>query len=151
MLSPYEIAGLIATAGAGLVAGLCFSFGSFILRAFDSLGAPQAIRAMQAINRSILRSSAMWVWFGTVFVGAGASLLAEARALPVTATVLYAIGAVLITGRGNVPLNEELDRVDPDGPDAEAAWQRYRLRWSRWNLVRTVVCVLASIGFALGV
>ena len=36
MLSPYEIAGLIATAGAGLVAGLCFSFGSFILRAFEA-------------------------------------------------------------------------------------------------------------------
>jgi uncharacterized membrane protein len=149
MLSPSELTVLVAAVGSGLVAGLCFTFASFVLRSFDQLGAPQAIRAMQAINATILRSSAMGVWFGTAVVSVFAAVLAEDRALTIAAAVLYAVGAILITGRGNVPLNEELDRVDPDAPGAEFAWRRYRVLWGRWNTLRTAVCVLASAGFAL--
>ena len=62
-MPPLEgIALLAAAVGSGLVAGLCFAFASFVLRAFDRLGAPQAIRAMQSVNAAILRSSAMGVW-----------------------------------------------------------------------------------------
>jgi len=149
MLSPHEISVLTATVGSGLVAGLCFAFASFIMRAFDLLGAPQAIRAMQAINTRILRSSAMGAWFGTAVVGVVAAVLAEDRTLAIAAAALYGVGAILITGRCNVPLNEELDRVDPDAPGAEEALWRYRVLWGRWNALRTVVCALASAGFAL--
>lgn len=149
MLSPSEISVLGAAIGSGLVAGLCFAFGSFIMRSFDRLGPSNAIRAMQAINATILRSSAMGVWFGTAVAGVVAAVLAEDRALAVAAAVLYGVGAILITGRGNVPLNEELDRVDPDALGAEEAWRRYRALWGRWNALRTLVCVLASAGFAL--
>ena len=144
-----EILMLGAAVGSGLVAGLCFAFASFIMRSFDRLGAPQAIRAMQAINAGIQRSTAMVVWFGTAVVAMAAVVLAEERAIAITAGVLYAVGAILITGRGNVPLNEELDGVDPDAPGAEKAWSRYRLLWGRWNAVRTAACTLASAGFAL--
>lgn len=154
-----DVATLAAALGSGLVAGLCFTFASFLMRSFDDLGAPQAIRAMQALNARILRSSAMGVWFGTLVVGIVAAVLAEdsarvgglveARTLVIAATALYGVGALAITGRGNVPLNEALDLVDPDAPGAEQAWQRYRVRWGRWNAVRTVVCALASAGFAL--
>ena len=106
MLSPSEISVLVAAVGSGLVAGLCFAFASFIMRALDRLGASQAMRAMQAINATILRSSAMGVWFGTAVVGVVAIVLAEDRTLPIGATALYVVGAILITGRGNVPLNE---------------------------------------------
>ena len=57
MLSPGEISMLTATVGSGLTAGLCFAFSAFVMKAFDRLGAPQAIRAMQSINTTILRSS----------------------------------------------------------------------------------------------
>ena len=149
MLSPSEISVLVAAVGSGLVAGLCFAFASFIMRALDRLGASQAIRAMQAINATILRSSTMGVWFGTAVVGVVAIVLAEDGTLPMGATALYVVGAILITGRGNVPLNEELDRADPDAPGAEEAWRRYRVLWGRWNAIRTAVCALASAGFAL--
>ena len=139
---------LVATVGAGLVAGLCYTFASFLMSALDRLGAPDAIRAMQAINARILRSGAMLVWFGTALVGALAAALAEHTAVAVTAAALYVVGAIVVTGRGNVPLNEQLDRVDPDGPDAEQAWRRYRRLWGRWNTLRTAACVLATGGFA---
>lgn len=149
MTSTVETLLLVATVGSGLVAGLCFAFGSFILGAFNRLEAPQAIRAMQAINTRILRSSAMGVWFGTAMIGIVALALAQERAFVIAATVLYGFGAILVTGLGNVPLNEALDRVDPDAPGARDAWQRYHVRWGRWNVVRTVACALATAGFAL--
>ena len=139
---------LLAIVGSGLVAGLCFAFASFILQAFDQLDAPEAIRAMQAINQRILRSAAMAVWMGTVVIGVIAVILAEKKIVAGTSTALYALAALLITGRGNVPLNEELDRVDPAAPGADEAWRRYRVLWGRWNAVRTVLCALASAGFA---
>ena len=149
MPSLYEIALLAALIGSGLVAGLCFAFLSFLLRGFDRLGALHAIRTMQAVNAAILRSSAMVVWFGTVGVGLLASLLAEEAAFPVAGTVSYGVGAILITGLRNVPMNEALDRVDPEAPEAAEAWRRYRTRWGWWNALRTFVCALGSLLFAM--
>lgn len=144
-----EIAALVAAVGAGIVAGLCFAFATFIMRALDRLGPPQAIRAMQAINAVILRSSAMFVWFGTAIVGVVAAFLAERTTVAIVAAAAYVIGAVLITGRGNVPLNEQLDRVDADAPGAEQIWRDYFERWGRWNSIRTVMLVVATAGFAI--
>ena len=148
MPSLHDLCLLGATLGAGLIAGLCFAFGSFLLPALERLGTPGAIRAMQSINARILRSSAMAVWFGTLLLGVLGSALGGGRPLDLAATALYGVGAILITGRGNVPLNEQLDRVDPEGPNAARAWLYYRLWWSRWNHLRTVACAIASAGFA---
>ena len=65
---------LVAAVGSGLVGGLCFAFSSFLLRSFDDLGAPAAIRVMQSLNTRILRSSAMVLWIGTVALGAAKRL-----------------------------------------------------------------------------
>ena len=149
MFTPTMIAMLVATVGAGLTAGLCFSFATFIMTALDRLGPPAAIRAMQSINAVILKSLAMVVWFGTAIVGVTAAVLDGGSALSIAAAALYAVGAILITGRGNVPLNEWLDGIDSESPEAAAAWRRYHGRWQRWNAIRTVVLVLATAGFAL--
>ncbi len=155
-MSPIAILGdaatLAAAVGSGLVAGLCFAFASFLMRSFDDLGPAQAIRTMQALNTRILRSSAMGVWFGTAAVAVAAVAMSEDRPLALAAAALYGAGAIVITGQGNVPLNEELDRVDADALSTEAAgetWRRYRVLWGRWNALRTAFCALASAGFAL--
>ncbi len=119
------------------------------MRSFDDLGATQAIRVMQSLNARILGSSAMAVWFGTLVIGVAAAVFAEQRAIAVTAAVLYGAGALLVTGRGNVPLNEALDRIDPESAEAPDAWRDYLVRWGRWNALRTALCALASLGFAL--
>lgn len=145
MAALVQAAGLAATLGAGL----CFTFAAFLMRSLDALDAPDAIRAMQAINRTILPSSAMAVWFETLFLGLSAAVLAEERAVPIVATALYALGAVAITGLGNVPLNEALDRSDPDAADAASIWRGYGLRWGRWSALRTLLMAAATVGFAL--
>lgn len=143
-----ELLLLAATLGSGLVSGLCFAFATFIMQAFDRLGPGAAIRAMQAINAVILRSGAMAVWFGTVLLGVVAAIVAEGDAWVVVSAALYAIGAVLVTGLGNVPLNERLDLIDPEASNSDEAWRLYRVRWGRWNALRTVLCSLACLGFA---
>ena len=149
MPSAYELATLVAAVGSGLIAGLCFTFWSFLMRSFDDLGTPAAIRAMQALNARILRSTTMPIWIGTLFVGVAAVLLAEDRLVVAVATVLYGVGALAVTRGGNIPLNEALDRIDPDAPGADQEWRRYRAQWGRWNALRTVACALACAGFAL--
>ena len=141
---------LLAAVGSALVAGLCFAFASFLMRSFESLGAPDAIRAMQAVNREILRSTTMPVWLGTAAVGLAAAIFAEERTFAVAGLLCYLVGALLITRMGNIPLNEGLDRVDPDAPEEAAnAWRDYRASWGRWNALRTLACALATAGFAL--
>ena len=139
---------LAACVASGLTAGLCFTFAAFVMRALDRLGEPAAIRAMQAINAAILRSIAMPVWIAPLPLGGLATLLAEERWLPAASTLLYALGALLITRGGNIPLNEGLDGVDPEATDAAEAWRRYRIDWGRWNLLRTLMISLATAGFA---
>ena len=151
MLPVREILLLLSVAGCGLIAGVCFAFATFLMQSFDRLGAPAAIRVMQSLNAVILRSATMAVWFGTLVVGIVAAVLSGGALTAVVATVLYGVGAVLITGLGNVPLNEALDEVAPDAPEAEAAWRRYRVQWGRWNALRTALFVLASMGFALAI
>lgn len=149
MPSILELALLLGALGSGLVAGLCFAFASFLMRAFDDLGAPAAIRVMQSLNARILRSGAMVVWLGTAVIGVAAAVLAGGAPWVVAAAFLYAVGAIAITGRGNVPLNERLDEVDPDAPGASEAWRRYFVAWGRWNAVRTAVCAAASACFTV--
>lgn len=144
----FELSALAAALGSGLVAGVCFAFAAFVLRALDRLGPAPAIRAMQAINATILRSGAMGVWFGTAAIGLLAAALAEEPGLTAASAVLYGIGAVVITGGANVPLNGELARVDPGAPGAAEAWRAYLDSWGRWNALRTALFALASVGFA---
>ena len=51
----------------------------------------------------------------------------------------------MITGVVNVPLNNRLDSTEPP----EAARAIFEKTSVRWNVVRTVLCTLALVEFAL--
>ncbi len=53
-----------------------------------------------------------------------------------------------MTIAGNVPLNNALDKADPDTPEGQAVWTDYLKRWTRLNTLRTVLAVVAA-GFLL--
>ena len=140
---------LTAILGSGVVAGLCFAFASFVMHALDDLGPPAAIRAMQSINARILESLAMPIWLGTVPIGIAAAVVSGGSPFAITAATLYTIGALLITGLGNVPLNESLDSVQAESAEASARWHGYLVRWGRLNTLRTILFLLATLGFGL--
>jgi len=66
--------------------------------------------------------------------------------------VLGILGAI-ITMVFNVPLNNHLDTVNPDGLSTAGAareWQAYFSTWTAWNHVRTVTSFLGAALLLLG-
>ena len=149
----------IATAlGSGLMAGVFFAFSTFIMQALAQLTVPQGVRAMQAINRTVLNPLFLGVFGGTAIAGVLVAIVAVPRWSDPSAgalfagAMLYVLGTFGVTVVGNVPLNEELARVDAEGADAAGIWATYLRRWTAWNHVRTIAATAGSgaliVGFA---
>jgi uncharacterized membrane protein len=136
--------------GCGLMAGLYFAFSAFIMTALSRIPTPAGIAAMQSINRVILRSLFLPIFFGTTLISAALAVFALTILGSAAATVLLSAGVIYVVGHFvctmvlNVPLNNALDRLDPASPDAAPIWQNYLSRWTLWNHVRTLSCTVAS-------
>ena len=67
-----------------------------------------------------------------------------------TASVLYLVGAIGVTGAANVPRNNRLAATSTRDAAALAhAWTAFRPGWQAWNHVRTLTSALACLGFTL--
>lgn len=134
---------LAGAIGAGLMAGMFFAFSVFIMRALARVPAPEGIRAMQAINVTVITPVFLFVFMGTAVLGVVEVIrfiiMNEGRSvLSLAASLCYVIGTFGVTVIGNVPMNERLAKLDADEPDAAAYWQTYLRVWTRWNHVRTL-------------
>lgn len=143
-----------ALLGSALVAGTFFAFSSFVMPALCQLPHPRGLEAMQQINRSVLNRWFLGVFMGTGVLSAAVISLAvaykpSASVWSLLASVLYLVGSFGITAARNVPLNNELDAVDPQSPSAGDAWNSYALMWTRWNHVRTVASIVSTAAFAI--
>lgn len=141
--------------GCGLLGGVFFAFSVFVMTALGSIAPASGIAAMNAINRVILRSLFMPVfWLSTLaslmLAGIGIVHSSEPGALAMLiGGATHFLGMFVCTVALNVPLNNALAAVDPAGEAALPVWQRYLRDWTRWNHVRTVACTLASAMFVL--
>lgn len=144
---------LLAALGCGLMAGIFFIFSNTVMSALARLQPPQGLAAMQAINRTILNPL-----FFVLFLGTAAACLLLAVSLLwrwpqpgavylLAGSLLYLVGAILVTIVFNVPMNEALDTVTPESVDAAARWASYLTHWTTWNHVRTVAALLAAVSF----
>jgi len=71
-----------------------------------------------------------------------------AQGLLLTAAALYVFGVQLPTFRGNVPLNNRLQRLDlstMSDPEISEARRSFEPAWNRLNIFRTIVCVGVGI------
>ena len=57
---------------------------------------------------------------------------------------LYIVGTIGVTIARNVPLNDRLAKLQPQGSDATSRWEEYVTKWTAWNHVR----VAAALGAA---
>lgn len=143
----------LAAIASGLIAGVFFAFSTFVMRALARLPADQAIAAMQSINVEVLKSSFMAAFFGTAALGMLLGVAAAVRwgepGMPAVFAggVLYLAGVLLVTLRGNVPLNIALAAVEAGSPAGAETWSRYLVSWGRWNRVRTLAAALACVAF----
>ncbi|MDG2005166.1 MAG: DUF1772 domain-containing protein [Novosphingobium sp.] len=142
---------------AGIMAGVYFTFSAFGMRSFAELGDEAGARAMQSINRVIVRSAFLPLFFlstvaSGVLVILGLLGFADAKTnAAVAGGLTYMIGMFGVTALGNVPLNNRLDVADPATDEGRALWRDYLLRWPRLNHVRTIACLVAMGLFVMAI
>ncbi|MEM9386506.1 MAG: anthrone oxygenase family protein [Pseudomonadota bacterium] len=152
LTNAFVIAALI---GSAMMAGLFFIFSNTVMEVLARLQAPAGIAAMQSINALILNPVFLGIFMGT----AVCSLIVAVRAAmtwgspgvswAATGGLLYLLGCFLVTGAGNVPLNNALAAVDASSPQALPVWEHYLNRWTRLNTLRTVASGLGALLLAI--
>lgn len=146
----FDIALVVAALTCALVSGLLLGFAVVAMPGLGTLGDRDLLRAFQAMDRVIQDRQPLFmlVWVGSVValvaaLGLGLGELAGGRLLLlVVATSVYLLGVQVPTVVVNVPLNNEIQRLDVDGADTgevAAARKRFEKRWNRWNMIRTLL------------
>ena len=147
---------VLALLGSALIAGVFFAFSSFVMKALARVPAPEGIAAMQSINVVVLNPSFLGAFMGTTFIAVLVAALAikewSTPAAPffLAGALLYVAGTFLVTGIGNVPLNNRLAAVSATDPEAAPLWARYLERWTMLNTLRTAAAVAAMAAFLAG-
>jgi len=133
----------------GLGGGVFYAFSTFVTAGLRELPPDAGATAMKAINRTAERPPLLVLLLSTVVLPAaaaavGLSTAAEDRWIALTGAII-AVVPLVVTGVGNVPLNNRLDTSS----DAGAQWQRGVRPWLRWNHVRTAASAVACALLAL--
>jgi uncharacterized membrane protein len=154
-MSFLEISLVLSALLCALVAGFVFAFASVVMPGIQMLNDRDFLRAFKAIDLVIQRNQPLFmlVWVGSVFALVIAALLSfwhlagVDHLLLLLASVIYLLGVQLPTATINIPLNNQLQKLDLDAVNDSAisdARVRFEERWVKWNRIRTVLAALAS-------
>ena len=133
-----------------VVGGVFSAFSEFIMAALQRAEPASGIEAMQHINRTVIRTQFV---AGILLIAPISVLLALYGSTNLEGSAVFAIiGApiifvptvLLMTIFGNVPMNNRLDRLDRQLPEAHTYWARYGRDWTRLNHIRTLGSVLTA-------
>lgn len=155
-MTVFETVLVLATFLCSLVAGFLFAFAVVIMPGIRSLDDGGFIRAFQVIDRVIQNNQPLFIfmWVGSVLSLVGAAVLGlwalsgADRLLLIVAALIYILCVQLPTITINIPLNNELKKLDL-GTMTETTRKRARdafePRWNRWNAIRTACASVASL------
>jgi len=153
--SPFVILTSLTALASAAAGGMMYVFSTFVMRGLDRTGPVDAITAMRGMNAEANTNPAFLLgYFSAAILALVVGVIAVARLNQpgswwVLIGAIFAILGAVITTVFNVPLNNHLDTVNPDGlsvADAAREWQAYFSTWTAWNHVRTAT---AFIGAAL--
>tara|TARA_B100000287_G_scaffold229937_1_gene216646 strand:- start:357 stop:830 length:474 start_codon:yes stop_codon:yes gene_type:complete len=134
----------------GFIGGVYFAFSFFVMQSLNELNRTEAIKTMVAINKVILKSPFMALFFGSTFLALSLLISSFLKknlvSLPSLSGAIFLIGMFLCTALKNVPLNKELNKFKGTNSESEseAQWSDYYLNWTKWNHVRTAACFLST-------
>ena len=120
------------------------------MTALGRLAPAQGIAAMQSINVVVINPLFMAGFMGTAAVCVvlgGSSLLRWGElgaAYALTGSLFYLVGTFGVTIAFNVPRNDALARIDPEGEGSVRVWAGDVRSWTAWNHVRTVAALVAA-------
>jgi uncharacterized membrane protein len=153
MLTPLAILTLL---GSALIAGVFFAFSSFVMAALKRLPPDQGHAAMRHVNITVINWHFLGAFMGTALVAAALIVVTALNTdhpgavLLITGAALYLVGTFFVTIRFNVPLNNRLEKTDPEDPGGAEQWESYLRVWTRWNHVRTAAAFLAAAAICIG-
>ena len=142
-----------AAVSAGVMAGVYFAFSTFVMSALARLPQSAGVSAMQSINKTILSSPFMPLFFGSTLLSLGAIGLgvwhwgAPGSMFMAVGGAVYVVGMFVCTAAFNVPLNNALWMVGPQSAEAAPLWSTYLHDWTLWNHVRTIASTIACALF----
>ena len=155
MVSLLDLPVLIAAIGSFLIAGIFYAFSTFVMQALARLPVPEGIRAMQAINVTVINPLFLGIFMGTALLllvlaaAAGMNSGQPGGMLVLAGAALYLLGCFGVTMAFNVPLNNAIAAADPDSAEGAAVWARYLRDWMAWNHVRTAASLAGAIVLVL--
>ena len=145
-----------AVVGSALIGGIFFAFSNFIMKALDRMPSSEGMLVMQTINVTVLNRWFLGAFMGTALI----SLILAAMSIAAWGSshspyllggaVSYIVGTWLVTGIGNVPLNNKLAVVKPEDPESSEVWEHYLKHWTKLNSQRTGAALFAAVLFSIG-
>ena len=147
---------VLATFLCALIAGLLFAFAVVVMPGIRRLYEGAFIRAFQAIDEVIQNKQPLFMaaWVGSVLALIAAAVLGVSalsgadRLLIVVAALLYLLCVQFPTFAINVPLNNQIQKLDPDSMNETTrrrAREVFEPRWNKWNAIRTVGASVVSL------
>ncbi len=137
----------------GLSAGVFFDWCCSIMPGLGKLPDDQFILTFQSLNRAIQNPVFFLVFIGSAVLLPVSVWMHRGQGvvfwLLLAATVVYILGVIGITGVGNVPLNDALDKVPVRQMTAEQWAQQRRLFEQPWNLLNYWRTAAAVVSFVL--
>jgi uncharacterized membrane protein len=157
--SPFVVLSSLAALASAAAGGMMFVFSTFVMRGLNRTGPIEAITAMRGLNAEANANPAFLLgYFGAMILALVVGVIAVVQ-LDRPGSWWVLIGAVfgvlgaVITMVFNVPLNNHLDTVNPDGlviADAAREWQAYFSTWTAWNHARTVTSFVGAVLMVVG-
>jgi uncharacterized membrane protein len=138
---------------------MMYVFSTFVMRGLDRTGPVEAITAMRGMNAEANANPAfLLAYLGASVVALAVGVIAviqlrQPGSVWVLVGAVFAMLAAIITIAFNVPLNNHLDTVNPDGlsvADAAREWQAYMSTWTAWNHVRAVTSFVGAALLLVG-
>lgn len=139
-----------------LVAGFLFAFAVVIMPGIRSLDDGGFIRAFQVIDRVIQNNQPLFIfmWVGSVLALVGAAVLGlwassgAGRLLLIVSALVYILCVQLPTVTINIPLNNQLKKLDVgrmNETTRRRAREDFEPRWNRWNAIRAAFASVVSL------
>lgn len=132
---------VVAAVVAGLQAGTYFTWSTGVMPGLARVDDRTFVDAVQQMNVAIVNPVFVATFLGAPLLAGAAALLCGAPARPwAIAATLLALGTVLISALGNIPLNEALAAAGPVGSITDLAGVRaaFESTWVTLNLARCV-------------
>ncbi len=155
-MDTYRITLMLSVLLCSLVAGFLFAFAIVVMPGIKNLNSHNFLQAFKVMDRVIQNNQPLFivVWLGSVVVVVVSAWFGFSRLegidrlLILTACIMYLLGVQLPTMSINVPLNNQLQKMDLDTMPEHSlreARTNFETRWTQWNAIRTVFAILTSI------